>query len=183
MRNHCRRICHISLFCLWIALTSGCASLSEDQCRHANWYDIGFSDGLKGYAADYVSRHGEACVKYGISVNRPEYSRGYNEGLKQYCIPSNGYMIGVQGGTYNGVCKGPEADAFFRMYLKGKREYEIEKRLNEINSEMEEIDNTLIDAKLDKEERKSLLSRRRELEQERTQLLVEKEMKNRQSDG
>ncbi|MEZ4526388.1 MAG: DUF2799 domain-containing protein [Desulfobacterales bacterium] len=171
------------LFCLWIALAGGCASLSEDQCRHANWYDIGFRDGLKGYRADYVFQHGEACAKYGISVNRPEYSRGYEEGLKQYCIPSNGYMMGLQGQPYNGVCKGPDADAFFRMWLKGKQVYEIEKRLREINVEMEEIDNSLVETQTDREERRSLLSRRRELEQERTRLLIEKEMKSRQGDG
>ncbi len=177
------QVLYIFLFCLWAALINGCASLSENECRQANWYDIGFSDGLKGYGADYVFQHRDACAKYGISVNRPEYTRGYNDGLKQYCIPSNGYAVGVQGKSYNGVCKGPEADAFFRMYLKGKHEYEIEKRLGEINAEMEEIDSILIDAKTDKEERKNLLSRRRELELERTQLLVEKEMKNRRGDG
>ncbi len=171
------------VFSLWIALTGGCASLSEDQCRQGSWYDIGFRDGLKGYRADYVFQHGEACAKYGISVNRQEYTRGYDDGLRQYCIPSNGYMVGLQGGAYNGVCKGPEADAFFRMYLKGKQVYEIEKRLTEINAEMEETDNTLIDGKTGKEERKSLLFRRRELEQERTRLLIEKEMKTRQGDG
>jgi hypothetical protein len=60
-------------------LLSGCAAMSETDCRRADWYDLGFRDAI------FVTRpqeavYAEACEKHGVKVDAARYVQGWTEG-------------------------------------------------------------------------------------------------------
>ena len=57
----------------------GCAGLSEVDCRHADWYDLGFRDAIFELRPQEVA-YAESCSKHGVSVDAARYLRGWTEG-------------------------------------------------------------------------------------------------------
>ena len=66
-------------------ILTGCATLNEQECRMANWRDIGVSDGRTGQPASRVETHRKACASYGILLQEQQYLAGREEGLQEYC--------------------------------------------------------------------------------------------------
>jgi hypothetical protein len=102
------------------ALLGGCASLSEDQCRQADWMAIGQSDGYAGYAMTRLQDHTNACKKLGITPDPVAYSRGRQTGLRGYCTAPRGFTEGRTGNAYAGVCPPDLAPAFMAAYNDGR---------------------------------------------------------------
>lgn len=100
---------------LSLALVSGCSTLSEKECRTADWYHLGVRDGQQGERANLLDDHRESCKQYGISPDEHRYHSGRTEGLKQYCRLDNAFRLGMNGTGYTGVCP-MEVDAEFRRY-------------------------------------------------------------------
>lgn len=111
-------------------LLAGCASLSPEQCRHADWRQIGFSDGAEGMSAARINDHAKACAEQGIRPNLDEYLRGREQGLRSYCQPENGFVVGRRGGEAN-VADCPEQMkyAFLDRYRLGYQVHAIEEDL------------------------------------------------------
>jgi len=58
----------------------GCVSMDASQCRSANWYDLGFRDGLYGMQRmDFV--YTEQCGKQGVQLDTAAYAKGWQEGV------------------------------------------------------------------------------------------------------
>lgn len=66
-------------------LVASCATLNEDECRTANWTQIGQEDGSRGYTQDRLGSHSKACSEFGITPNTQQYNSGYAIGNKTYC--------------------------------------------------------------------------------------------------
>jgi len=156
----------------WIVALSGCATLSENQCRMQDWYGVGMDDGLQGYRSDRMTSHQKACAEYGVMVDRGAYLKGYKEGLRQFCIPANGYTLGRQGKSYYGVCTGPEAKDFQDAYNQGKWEHDVEDRLDDVEREILDVEDQMRKKDISRKERDRLITEIRELERERTYLRV-----------
>ena len=94
---------------IFLALLGGCAGgLSKDECLYADWQAIGYEDGARGAPASAVSSHRQACAKKaGVTPDMTAYLTGRDEGLREYCKPSNGFAVGSRGARYYGVCTGP----------------------------------------------------------------------------
>ena len=54
----------------------GRATLSEDECRSADWNQIGRRDGLRGSPAARLEEHIGACSKLGIRPDAAQYTAG-----------------------------------------------------------------------------------------------------------
>lgn len=64
---------------LALALLAGCASMSDTECRSANWYDVGYRDGrlkLQSQAAVYAQQ----CERHGVKVDAARYEEGLRHG-------------------------------------------------------------------------------------------------------
>ena len=69
---------------LAVAVTSlslaGCAGMDAGECRNANWYDLGFRDGILG-----IQRQDEVyatqCGRHGADPDRARYVQGWREGV------------------------------------------------------------------------------------------------------
>jgi hypothetical protein len=61
----------------------GCVTMDASECRSANWYDIGFRDGLYGMQrTDFV--YTEQCGKHGVQPDAAAYTKGWQEGVWEY---------------------------------------------------------------------------------------------------
>ena len=160
------RLACLSVLLATISL-SGCASLSESECRSNSWADIGFRDGRNGRSPDRIADHKEACEKYGIEPDRDDYLDGRDEGLVQYCTRHNGFQVGSANGTYEGVCAASNERAFLEGFNKGKSLYDARSRLASVESEISDVDEKRDEKDLSKEVREELFERRYRLEVER----------------
>ena len=97
-------------------LSYGCATLSEEECRTVDWYDLGFADGQSGYKSR-ANSHSENCGKYGVRPDLNQYREGYQSGLDVYCTYENGVRIGQMAGVYQNVCVGGARQEFYEGYL------------------------------------------------------------------
>ena len=108
-----------------LSLLSGCATLSESECRNSDWYDIGFRDGRVGEPQDRVSRHAGACADHGVAPDRARYLEGHEAGIEHYCTQHNGLRAGESGASYQGVCPVGEEEAFLSGYQVGHALYRV----------------------------------------------------------
>ncbi|GAA5443224.1 hypothetical protein Misp06_01400 [Microbulbifer sp. NBRC 101763] len=119
----------VSLYLLiFAAVLSGCAVISEDECRAGLWYERGVQDGARGRSPLLVQELAQECLSYEIYVDNEAWLRGHEEGIEQFCTPDNGYRQGRRGYKYEGVCTGPTADLFVENYQRGLVEYRIEQQ-------------------------------------------------------
>lgn len=107
-------------YILMAFVLTGCATLNKDECMTADWAQIGYEDGARGYQDLRVSSHREACAKHGVSVDFRAYQDGYDEGVVRFCTPDNGFDQGVAGKQYNGVCPPALEPSFLEAFDAGR---------------------------------------------------------------
>jgi uncharacterized small protein (DUF1192 family) len=133
---------------LLIAL-SGCASMDRDECLTVDWRTVGFEDGAAGRASDRIGQHRKACAKHGVTLDLAAYQTGREEGLREYCVPTNGFRLGSHGGNYGGICPSDLESAFVDAYQSGRQLYSLESRLSSVNHNLEQARNDLRGAEAD----------------------------------
>lgn len=187
-------------------LLSGCAgrpSMSENQCAAGDWQTIGYRDGVNGQRSTRLLDHQDACMEHGVAPSRSEYITGWDQGVREYCDPNNGFHVGERGWTYNNVCPADLRSGFLAGYQQGRELYEaraavaglereIASKTNRLANVKSEIVSSVagqLDGELTAEERIELASRMQRLveEQERLKreipdLEVELDMKSRELD-
>lgn len=137
-----------------LGLLSGCATLNEDQCMVADWYQIGFTDGAKGEPETYLQNHQKACAKHGVGTNLDDWLHGREAGLQRYCTSARGFEEGVNNRTYHGVCLGEAGYQFESAYHDGQLIYqqqqlvsELENQIDSVNDELDDLDDEWRDLK------------------------------------
>lgn len=167
-----------------LLILSGCATLSEDECRTADWRTIGYEDGMSGQLSRRIGQHREACAEVGIAPDLQAYLAGHKQGVKHFCRPQNGFNLGKRGAGYNGVCSGDAEYKFLRGYRSGKQVHQLYVKISALRRDIEQIhkeQHELEDEIASNEEliiadstspklRKELLKQNRKLEQ----IIVEK---------
>lgn len=115
---------------LAVALLGGCATLTPEQCRHADWRQIGFADGAGGHNAGRINDHAKACAEVGVRPNLDDYVDGREQGLRNYCQAENGFAIGRRGASAN-VADCPEnmKFSFMEQYRHGQQVHLMEEDL------------------------------------------------------
>lgn len=123
---------------------SGCATMSKEECKQADWYLKGVEDATQGYPLDRVIEHGKACARVNIVPDMKEYRQGHAKGARLYCVPEKGYSEGRNGAAYNNICPAELEPAFLRAYGDGQELYRIQRNIDrmvsEINSSQSQID-------------------------------------------
>jgi hypothetical protein len=172
----------VSTLVAFAVFASGCASgLSKDECNTADWRTIGYEDGVQGRSEAQISRHRKACARHGVGLNFEAYRSGWDEGVRRYCQPGNGYHRGRRGKPYSGVCPAQLEAGFLQAYREGRELYDLEadvqrtarklnykrNRLADIEVEMRDTGIELVTAGATTEQRVILLDELRKLEQER----------------
>ncbi len=138
-------------------LISACATLDEAECQTANWRDLGQRNGQEGRASSFVVEHEKACASHGIPVDSAAWRAGWEIGIRQYCRPLNGLLVGREGKSYAQSCPADVAPGFLHTYTIGRRVYEARQRRNTISSEIDTL-NASIGSASDPKERADLQS-------------------------
>lgn len=133
------RIPLVRLAAMLLAAASlhGCATLSEGECRQADWRELGREDGRQGYPQSRLQDHREACAKYALAPAERDYLEGRNEGLPHYCRAENGYRVGRSGGYYHGVCPAQDEPAFLALYERGREIHDVVEELSRLQSRID----------------------------------------------
>ena len=134
---------------LLLLALSGCATMDRDECLTVDWRTVGFEDGVAGYSGDRIGDHRKACAKYGVAPDLTAYQDGRAEGMREYCVPSNGFRVGSRGGSYNGLCPSDLEPAFTDAYQSGRQLYTLQSRLSNVNYQLDSARNELRDAQAD----------------------------------
>jgi hypothetical protein len=119
---------------LIILSAAGCATMDKDECLVADWRLIGFHDGAQGKSAAAIGRYRKDCADYHVAPDLDAYQAGREEGLQQYCMPANGYRLGVAGRAYNAVCPAGIERSFRAAYHTGHDIYQARTRVNSTSS-------------------------------------------------
>ena len=138
---------------------SGCASLSPEQCKQADWRQIGYADGIKGLPGSQIDEHASACASLGIRPNLDLYLQGRQQGLLSYCQPENGFQVGRRGATHiAGDCPVNLRYGFLQQYDLGRQIHALESELSSRRSDLiGKIRSELARSDLPSDRRKSLL--------------------------
>jgi hypothetical protein len=119
-------------------LLSSCATMSPEECKAADWREVGQRDGLNGKPLSHLHDRAEDCAKVGVAVNTQTYTLGRDLGLRSYCRLENAVPLGLTGGTYAGVCP-PEIDLVFQ------HRFQIARGVYDLRTEVKNLDSRTID--------------------------------------
>ena len=151
------------------AVLGGCASMSEDACRVADWGRIGYQDGAQGYTDERLAEHAKACGKIGIWPDTQQWRTGWDNGVHTYCTPQVGWNEGMTGRGYNGVCRGRGEEAFLSAYQPASEIHRLNSRIEHNNSELRRLQGLLSSAPND-EVRHKIRDRMRSLDDDQRHL-------------
>lgn len=136
----------ITLCLTLLCSLSGCASLTPEQCRTADWRQIGYSDGASGMHASRIEDHAKACADQNIRPDLNQYLDGRRQGLLSYCQPEHGFELGRQGIPHiAGDCVEDLKQGFLEQYSRGSlihnMEVDIQNRQDQIDHDKWQIRN------------------------------------------
>lgn len=127
-----------------LVLLSGCATMSKEECKQADWYLKGVEDATRGHPLDRVVEHGKACARINVVPDMKDYREGHAKGARLYCVPEKGYSEGRNGAAYHGICPVELEPKFLYAYRDGQDLYNIQRNIdrmiNQINSNSAQID-------------------------------------------
>lgn len=126
------------LACSVLMALGGCASLSEDECRNADWELIGYSDASRGYQQGRVKDHSEACADLGISVNLNQYLAGYERGLPVYCTPATAFRVGEKGDNFPTQCDLAKYPSMKNAHQTGRQAYSVVQERKQVDDQLEQ---------------------------------------------
>jgi hypothetical protein len=147
------------------ALGAGCDTMTPDECRVANWGDIGMRDGLAGQPLSVLDEHAKSCAKAGTGVDSASYNAGRERGLRSFCRLDNAAPLGLNGKSYAGVCPAPLDFEFRRRHQAGYAVYSLRGQIDSLDSRGERLQRRLRDA--DKDESKQLAATDKDEERKR----------------
>jgi hypothetical protein len=65
-------------------LLSGCAGLSESECRATDWYQRGKRDGEIYGARGQIDQYRHQCARFAVKPDEAAYNLGWDDGNMEY---------------------------------------------------------------------------------------------------
>jgi hypothetical protein len=136
---HMRMLTFAGLAGALFALAS-CQTMSAEQCAVADWRALGYEDAAKR-GADRLGARTSDCSERGIVADVEAYQAGFQMGIREFCIPENGFAFARRGGLFEGMCP-DDLDAAFRpAYADGRRVREAEQLVLTVQSRISTLEN------------------------------------------
>lgn len=123
------------LLCL-TALAS-CATMNKSECLTADWYSIGYEDGIDGQPQTKLSRYRQDCADHGVTPKLDAYRNGHFEGSKQFCTRENGFQYGHKGHEYQRSCPSSIERDFLIGYRDGRHLYAVGEQVAQYQRQLE----------------------------------------------
>ena len=122
-----------------LGLLAACATLTEEECRTGNWFDIGVEDGANGRLPGFLASHAEACADLGITPDRVAWEKGRQTGLPQYCTPARAYDVGRRGRDLSPACPVGQLPALESANARGQEWHRITERILDLEDDIRDI--------------------------------------------
>lgn len=137
-------------------LLGGCASMSESECRVADWGRVGHNDGARGEPERQLAAYTEDCGQSGVVPDAAAYRQGWDVGIQRFCTPASGWQQGLQGRSSKGaVCAGqPGHEGFARALNAGLQVYQTRQRMQSNTQAINRLHKKLESATSDDEKRR-----------------------------
>jgi len=121
----------------------GCASMTVEECKVARWGEVGLRDGLAGAPLSRLNSLVKDCAEAKVVVDTPAYLQGRDQGLISYCRVDQAGQLGLQGGTYAGVCPPPIDGEFRRRFSLGREVYDARAQVRSLDSRRLDLESRL----------------------------------------
>ena len=72
------------------AFLSGCASMSDSECRSANWYALGERDALIYGMRPRIDLYTHECARHGVQPSDKDYLAGWVDGERERALRMSG---------------------------------------------------------------------------------------------
>lgn len=148
------RLCSSFVVALCVLLT-GCATMSADECKVANWSDVGLRDGLDGATLSKLDARVKDCAKAKVAVDAPRYLQGRDQGLLQFCQIEKAVPLGLKGGSYEGVCPVSIDAEFRRRFRLGRDVFDARQSVRNLEGNFNGAEDRLRAAPNDEERRRA----------------------------
>lgn len=134
-------------------MLASCATMSPEECKVADWREVGQRDGQNGKPLSQLHDRAEDCGKVGVAINTQAYTIGRNLGLRSYCRLENAVPLGLSGGYYAGVCP-PEIDQLFQQRFQVARSvHDLRNDVRNLDDHAESLERRLRDLNHSEEKR------------------------------
>lgn len=143
------RRCGMGCVVLLVAGLAGCASMTPEECKVARWGEVGLRDGLAGAPLSRLNDIVKDCAEAKVAVNTPAYLQGRDQGLVSYCRIENASQIGLNGGSYGGVCPAAIDGEFRRRFGLGREVYDARAQVRSLDSRRVDLESRLRSATTD----------------------------------
>ncbi len=134
-------------------LLASCATMSPEECKVADWHEVGQRDGINGQALTHLQSRIEDCAKVGVSVNAQAYRAGRDLGLRSYCRLENAVPLGLNGGYYAGVCPPAIDGPFQQRFQLARSVYDLRNEVNTLDNRIESLERRLRESNHEEEKR------------------------------
>lgn len=135
--NQTMRLFHCVHLLPCLALV-GCATMSPEECRQANWEEVGYNDAVEGYPASRSADHREACADTGVPVDFDLYRHGYALGLPYYCTRQTGFETADHGGDFATQCRRDTFPDYATGYGEGLDVFALKTEMRQIELQIDE---------------------------------------------
>lgn len=129
---------------LWVLLApmllSGCATMSPDECRVADWYLIGEMDARSGRTPSHFANRERACREAGFPADQHSWREGWEFGLSIFCTAQQGFRFGRDGGRYEPICPAALESDFLGGYDLGRQSYLLAEQIDELRTEIRSLE-------------------------------------------
>jgi hypothetical protein len=71
-------------------LLSGCAAMSDNECRSADWYVLGERDALIHGLRPQIDLYAQQCSRYGVQPAEKDYLTGWFYGYHEHALRLGG---------------------------------------------------------------------------------------------
>lgn len=139
LSNHLSLAWRVSTVAVAFAGLASCATLNEDQCRTANWQQLGQENGAAGHPASYIEEHRRACAEHKLPVDQQQWSIGWEQGIRVFCTPENGLTMGREGRSYANSCPLELKTDFEAAYSVSKALYDARASRDRIQRELDSL--------------------------------------------
>lgn len=137
-----------------VLVLPACTTMTPNECKTANWYDVGLRDGLAGEPLSELNARTKSCAEAGVQANATQYLQGRNQGLLSYCRMDNAVRLGLDGKSYQGVCAPAIDGEFRRRYNLGHEVYSARSALRSQDSRRRSLEEKLRETGSDEERRR-----------------------------
>ena len=86
-------------------------------------------------------------MKQDIVPDRADYMLGWNEGVREYCQPNNGFSVGEHGWSHNNICPSDMRADFQHAWKEGRSLYQARADVANLERDLDRRSARLIEVK------------------------------------